>query len=102
LPKDPEAGAEVHLRNAKTCCDFTATSTAHGGQESTLHTVHHFGGGRPHTGTRVLLLIHDLHVRVINATTGELLRELTLGPGRDYQPTGRPSHTRPASKSPEP
>ena len=37
-----------------------------------------------------MLAIHDLHVRVINAATGELLRELVLNPDRDYQPTGRP------------
>jgi hypothetical protein len=38
-----------------------------------------------------LLLAQDLHIRVINASTGELLRELTLDPTRNYQPTGRPS-----------
>jgi hypothetical protein len=37
------------------------------------------------------MLVHDLHIRVINAATGELLRELTLDPTRDYQPTSRPS-----------
>ena len=36
------------------------------------------------------MLIRDLDIRVINAATGELLRELTLDPSRDYQPTGRP------------
>ena len=35
---------------------------------------------------RGLLLIQDLHVRVINANTGELLRELTIDTDRDYQP----------------
>ena len=40
--------------------------------------------------TPALMLIHDLHIRVINAATGELLRELTLDPTRDYQPTGAP------------
>jgi hypothetical protein len=42
------------------------------------------------TRTRVLLLVQDLHIRVINAATGELLRELTLDPTRNYQPTGKP------------
>jgi hypothetical protein len=37
-----------------------------------------------------LLLVQDRHVRVIDAATGELLRELTIDPTRDYQPTGRP------------
>jgi hypothetical protein len=36
------------------------------------------------------MIIQDLHIRVINAATGELLRELTLDPSRDYQPTGQP------------
>ena len=51
--------------------------------------LHHIGVGRPHAGTYVLLLVQDLDIRVINAATGELLRELTLDPTRDYQPTGR-------------
>jgi transposase InsO family protein len=52
--------------------------------------LHHIGIGRTHAGTHVLLLVQDLHVRVIHAATGELLRELVLDPSRDYQPTGRP------------
>ena len=52
--------------------------------------LHHIGIGRTHARTHVILLIHDLHVRVINAATGELLRELTIDPDRDYQPTGHP------------
>jgi hypothetical protein len=53
--------------------------------------LHHIGVGRTYAGTCVLLLIQDLHIRVIDAATGELLRELTLDPPRDYQPTGQPS-----------
>jgi transposase InsO family protein len=52
--------------------------------------LYHIGMGRTHARTRVLMLVHDLQVRVINAATGELLRELTLNPQRNYQPTGRP------------
>lgn len=52
--------------------------------------LHHIGIGRTHARTRVLMLVQDLHVRVINAATGELLRELTLNPDRDYQATGQP------------
>jgi len=47
--------------------------------------------GRRHAGTRVLLLVQDLHIRVINADTGELLRELVPNPDKTYQATGRPS-----------
>jgi transposase InsO family protein len=52
--------------------------------------LHHIGIGRTHARTHVLLLVHDLDIRVVNAATGELLRQLTLDPTRDYQPTGRP------------
>jgi len=52
--------------------------------------LHHIGVGRTLTGTDVLLLVQDLHVRVINAATGELLRDLLLDPRKNYQPTGRP------------
>ena len=48
--------------------------------------LRHIGIGRTHAGTHVILLVQDLHVRVVNATTGELLRELTIDPARDYQP----------------
>lgn len=48
--------------------------------------LHHIGCGRTHARTHVILLVHDLHVRIVNATTGELLRELTINPSRDYQP----------------
>jgi transposase InsO family protein len=52
--------------------------------------LHHIGIGRTHAGTCIILLVHDLDIRVVNAATGELLRELTLDPSRDYQPTGAP------------
>ena len=52
--------------------------------------LHHIGIGRIHEGTCVILLAQDLHVRVVNAITGELLRELILNPHIDYQPTGAP------------
>ena len=52
--------------------------------------LHHIGVGRTYAGTRVLLLVQDLHIRIIDAATGELLRELTLDLARDYQPTGQP------------
>jgi transposase InsO family protein len=57
--------------------------------------LHHIGLGYEHARTRVLLLVQDLDVRVINATTGELLRHLTLNPNRDYQPLGRPPGPQP-------
>jgi transposase InsO family protein len=52
--------------------------------------LYHIGIGRTHARTRVLMLVQDLHVRVIDAATGEILRELVLDPHRNYQPAGRP------------
>jgi len=52
--------------------------------------LRHIGIGRTYAGTYVLLLAQNLHIRVVNAATGELLRELIIDPRRDYQPTGRP------------
>lgn len=51
--------------------------------------LHHIGIGRRHAQTRVLVLIHDLEIRIITPD-GELLRELTLDPTRDYQPQAQP------------
>ena len=48
--------------------------------------LRHIGVGRTHTRTHVILLVQDLEVRVVNAITGELLRELTIDPSKDYQP----------------
>ena len=68
--------------------------------------LHHIGIGRTHARTRVLMLVRDRHIRIINAATGELLRELTLDPNRDYQPTGRPPGPPPGTgrktRNPEP
>jgi transposase InsO family protein len=52
--------------------------------------LYHIGIGRTHAGTHILLLAQDLHIRIVSAVTGELLRELTLDPARNYQPTGKP------------
>ena len=52
--------------------------------------LHHIGIGYEHIGTTVRVLIHDLHITVINADTGEIIRDLHLDTSRDYQPLGRP------------
>jgi transposase InsO family protein/transposase-like protein len=53
-----------------------------------MSRLHHIGLGRAHKGRQVKLLIADRSIRVIT-TDGELLRELTLDPTRDYQPLGQ-------------
>jgi transposase InsO family protein len=52
--------------------------------------LYHIGIGRTHTRTRVTVLVQDRHIRIIDAATGELLRELVLDPTKRYQGTGRP------------
>jgi Integrase core domain len=87
----PKAGpgdrtADTHDRVRTDRIDNTGLVTLrHNGK------LHHIGIGRAHAGTRVLLLVQDLHIRVVNAATGELIRELVLDPETDYQPTGKPS-----------
>jgi transposase InsO family protein len=51
--------------------------------------MHHIGLGAEHRGTRVIILSHDLDVRVIDKATGELIRKLTIDPTKNYQPLGR-------------
>jgi transposase InsO family protein len=53
-------------------------------------TLYSIGIGRTHARTRVTVLVQDLDIRIIDATTGELLRELTLDTSKRYQGTGRP------------
>lgn len=52
--------------------------------------LHHIGIGYDRSGTFVRILMHDLHITVIDADTGEIIRDLTLNTERDYQPLGRP------------
>ena len=59
----------------------------------------HIGVGRTHARTPVIMLVHDLDIRVIDAATGELLRALNLDPSRSYQPTGRPTGPSPRNRS---
>ena len=52
--------------------------------------MYSIGIGRAHTGTRVIVLAQDLEIRIIDAATGELIRELVLDTSKRYQGTGRP------------
>ena len=63
-----------------------------GGKITLRHdgTLYSIGVGRTHARTRVLVLVQDLDIRIIDAATGELLRELILDPTKRYQGTGRP------------
>jgi hypothetical protein len=61
--------------------------------------------GLAYAGSHVVMLVQNLGIRIIQAATCELLRELTLDPSRNYQPTGRPPgptrHPAPASQTEE-
>ena len=94
----PTGGDNPHYRVRHDRLDATGVVTlrVHG-------RLHHIGIGRTHARTHVIVLVDDLHVRVINATTGELLRDLTINVDRDYQPTGKPRHpTSPETTKSEP
>ena len=50
-----------------------------------------------------IVLADDLHSGAVDASTGELLRDLTIDPTHDYQPTGAPKGpTRPKTNGPNP
>jgi transposase InsO family protein len=90
----PKAGpgsraADTHDRVRADIIDTNgAVSLRHGGR------LYHIGVGRTHARTHVIMLVQDLDVRIINAATGELLRQLTLNPARNYQATGNPRRPR--------
>ena len=81
-PGDRTNDTHWRIRNDRVDKTGSVTLRHHG-------RLHHIGLGREHARTRVVILIADTHVRVVDATTGELLRELILDPTRDYQPLGR-------------
>jgi transposase InsO family protein len=51
--------------------------------------LRHIGVGRTYARTDVILLVQDLHVTVVDAATGEILRDLIIDPRLNYQPRGR-------------
>lgn len=79
LPGPTRDDTHNRIRHDRIDKSGTVTLRVHG-------QLRHIGIGRTHTGTHVILLVQDLDVRVVNAITGELLRELTINPDRDYQP----------------
>jgi len=56
--------------------------------------MYSIGIGRTHARTRVLILSQDRGIRIIDAATGEILRELVLDPAKRYQPIPKPDTTR--------
>jgi hypothetical protein len=78
--------------NSEVARDYASRGTYTGGVITIRYDsrLRHTGLGREHHRNRLLALIADRYIRVIDAESGHLLRELTLDPNRDYQPLGRP------------
>ncbi len=74
-----DADSHVRIRNDRVDKTGAVTLRVHG-------KLRHIGIGRTHARTHVIMLIDELDVRVVNAITGELLRELTIDTRKDYQP----------------
>ena len=65
-----------HVRNDRIDESGTVSLRVHGRLRPT-------GVGRTHRGTHTKLLTHDLEVKVIDAATGEILRECTIDVAKD-------------------
>jgi transposase InsO family protein len=77
--------ADTHDRVRRDRVDTGGKITLrHGGR---LYSI---GIGRTHARTRVIVLVQDLNIKIVDAATGELLRELALDTTKRYQGTGRP------------
>jgi transposase InsO family protein len=76
-----QTASTTHYRVREDKIDQTGTVTLR-----YMSKLHHIGVGRAHKGRTIKLLIADRDIRVIDPQTGELLRQLTLDPTRDYQP----------------
>ena len=88
----PAAAPEQRVRTGRADTDGKISLDLNGKR-------HSIGTGREHARTRVLILVNGPRMRIINRDTGELIRELTIDPARNYQPTGKPRGRR---KTPPP
>ncbi len=86
-PKPPgDRSADASHRSAPTGPAQTASSPLHHHGK-----LHHIGTDREHARTLVFMLVPDLHIRIINAATGELIRELIFDPhATTRRPAGHP------------
>ena len=92
VPGTPAAAPEQRVRTGRADTDGKISLDLNGKR-------HSIGTGREHARTRVLILVNGPRMRIINRDTGELIRELTIDPARNYQPTGKPRGRR---KTPPP
>lgn len=78
-----DAAAVPHFRVREDRVDQTGKVSLRYGSK-----LYKIGVGRAHRGRAVKLLIADRSIRVIDSD-GELIRQLTLDPSRNYQPIAR-------------
>ena len=78
---DATASKELRVRHDKVDIDGSVTLRYRS-------KLHHIGMGNKLRGTRVIMLVAGRDVRILSVK-GELLRELTLDPSKDYQPRGK-------------
>ena len=74
-PPAPTASTDTHDRVRHDRINKAGTVTLR-----VAGRLRHIGIGRTYAGTYVILLVQDLDVSVVNAATGELLRDLTIDP----------------------
>jgi transposase InsO family protein len=80
-PANSAALPTTHFRVRQDTVDRSGTVTLRHNSR-----LHHIGIGRAHKNRPIKLLIADRHTRIIDLENGQLIRELTLDPTRDYQP----------------
>jgi transposase InsO family protein len=80
-----DGSTDTHDRVRKDIVDKSGKITLR--YQGRLYSI---GIGRTHARTRVVILVQDLNIRIVDTATGELLRELTLDPTKRYQPIPKP------------
>jgi len=99
-PVPPPDGGPPAVRTARVGPNGTITHR-HDGR------MHHIAVGKKHAAQPVLVITRALHIQIAAPATGEILRDLTLNPARDYQPAGTPrgrprNHPAPKVSTPSP
>jgi Integrase core domain len=92
---DPATRTDTHNRVRRDRIDQAGVITLR-----VAGRLHHIGVGRTYTGTRVLVLVQDLHIRIIHAATGEPIRPANTEPQQGLPTHGAPKG--PNGKSSEP
>ncbi|MDP9822467.1 transposase InsO family protein [Nocardioides massiliensis] len=89
----PKATPEQHARADDTHDRVRRDRIDKTGKITLRHSgrLYSIGIGRTHARTRVIVLVQDLNIRIIDAATGELLRQLVLDTTKRYQPIPRPN-----------